>query len=278
MPVPGAATPTLIAVLVLCAAAPVWAQTDPDVPLPASAIVAAFPVDLPVLAADSPERRLQEVQRWSREFQEWKAWFARWHNRREPGWMSTKPRRPRPEPPAWLPAACGTLTEDEGPLADGCRALSEWRRDDYLALIETERLAQTRADLETPRRTVWWEHVHLDALWPMTQSGSSAYGVLGVHVTLHVTERVQLFLAPGAILMRVPTQDGSQAWTLATDWGFSYKMFDFTMPGLRRPSTLHVNLARVWVLGDANQLLNRELYLAGFSLTFNERSNAQAVR
>jgi hypothetical protein len=224
-----------------------------------------------MLPGDSPEKRLRDVQHWTREYQEWRAWFVRWHNRHEPGWISTRARRQRPVPPEWLPGACADLLEDDGPLADGCRAWREWRRDDYAAVLLQQQVVQSREELESPRKSVWWEHFHLDGLWPMTQSGSSAFGVFGFHLALNVTERVQVFLAPGAIVMRVPSGDGSHTWTTATDWGFSFKLFDFSLPVTRRPSTLHFNLARVWLLGGRRELpLSRDLYLAGFSVSFRQ--------
>lgn len=231
------------------------------------------------LPNDLLNARLLEIQGWTREYREWRAWFARWNNRREPGvWSwSTRPRREKPYPPAWLASTCEVLLEDQGPLAEGCRALAEWRDDDYFALVAKEKIAQRRADLEAPRKTVWWQHVHLDALWPMTQSGSQAFGVFGTHMTLPLTRRVHVFLAPGAILMRLPSHDGGRTWSTATDWGFSFKVCDFTMPVMNRRATAHLNLARVWLLGAAGRQTSRDLYLAGFSLTFNPRADSTAA-
>src|SRR5262245_24676688 len=197
-------------------------------------------------ALDSPVARSMVAAQWAADYDEWKAWFAQWRNRREPGWFSARARRQPPEPPAWLPAACSTLDEDAGPMVDGCRAWREWERNDYGTEVVAQQVAQTRADLESPRKTAWWEHIHLDALWPMAQAGSSAFGVCGVHTTLDVSKRVQVFVAPGAILMRFPSASGGQTWTPATDWGFSFRLVDIRLPGTRRPSTLHLNLARVW--------------------------------
>jgi hypothetical protein len=105
----------------------------------------------------------------------------------------------------------------------------------------------------------------------MTQVGSNAFGVVGVHTTLPVTKRMQVFLTPGAIVMRLPALTGGETWSAATDWGFSYRLFDFRMPAVGRPSTLHFNMARVWVLGTSTVPLTRQLYVAGFSVTFKKR-------
>jgi hypothetical protein len=75
-----------------------------------------------------------------------------------------------------------------------------------------------RADAkENDQKTVWWQHIHLDALWPMTQGTSGVYGILGLHTTIDLTGRVELFVAPGAILMRVPGPSGNGEWKPATD-------------------------------------------------------------
>ena len=92
---------------------------------------------------------------------------------------------------------------------------------------------------------------------------------LGLHSTIDLTGRVELFLAPGAILMRVPGPSGPE-WKPATDWGLSYRVTDFTMPGARRPVTLHLNMARVWLFGQREDVPQSDMYIAGFSLTFRK--------
>jgi hypothetical protein len=179
-------------------------------------------------------------------------------------------RRPAPVPPDWLPEFCERISEEEGPVADACRAWREWRSDDA-SLVITQQIAQARADIESPQKTKWWERIHIDGLWPMTRAGSSAFGVAGMHTTLHVTKRFQVFLTPGLILMRLPALDGTPTWSAATDWGFSYGLVDFRLPATRRPATLHLNFARVWVLGSTSLATTGEMYVAGFSLSFKQR-------
>jgi hypothetical protein len=239
-------------------------------PLPSSPVTIAVPIFPPAVFEPLTPERLLELQRWTRDFEEWKAWFAKWHNRREPGWFSTRDRKTPPDPPEWLAGACAAGPDDDA-LAEGCRAWREWRRHDYLALLRTEEVTTVRAQEESAQKSIWWEHIHLDALWPMTQAGTSAFGVAGAHVTVSVSRRLEVFLAPGVMVMRLPAQGGGQAWSVATDWGFSYGMFDFRMPGTHRLSTLHLNLARMWVFGTTSVPLLRQVYLAGLSVTFKPR-------
>ena len=256
-------------VLFLGSAGAVSAQVEaPRLPSRAIEWRAVMPDDAP-----APGERLVLLQRWTEEYGEWKAWYARWRNHVEPGWFSARQRKQPPDPPAWLPAACGGLLEEEGPLVDACQAWAEWSRHDETADLLTQQAAQARTSLEAPKKTQWWERVHVDGLWPMTRSGASAFGLLGVHTTMHVTNRFQVFVTPGIILMRLPSVGGAQRWSAAADWGFTYSLFDFRMPGFQRPSTVHVNIARVWLLGNGAETLpfSDDLYLAGLSLTFKQR-------
>jgi len=215
--------------------------------------------------------QMSALERGVRDYTAWKAWFAKWHNRVEPGWFGTRERRQRPDPPAALVATCPVPVDADTALVNACRLFEEWRNDDVPTEITKQQVATTRAQKETEDRSVWWRHVHVDALWPMTQGSSGIYGVLGLHTTMDLTGRVEIFLAPGAILMRVPGPAGPE-WKPATDWGLSYRVTDFTMPGTKRPVTLHANLARVWLFGQKDDMpgTQSDMYIAGFSLTFRK--------
>jgi len=240
---------------------------QPDSPLPSRSI--ALPAH--TFPGDSPSQQLLALHRWTRDYDEWKAWFVKWRGRMQPGLFSAKPRREAPVPPAWLPDACVSLVDDQGPLAEACRAWRESLHDYDGAGLIVQQAAQAQQKQEAVQKTVWWEHVHVDGFWPMTQSGSSTFGVAGMHTTLYVTKRLQVFMVPGAILMRMPDINGGRTWAAGTDWGFSYSLFDFRFPGTDRPSTIHLNMARVWVLGGNTFQMPGELYLAGFSITFKRR-------
>lgn len=219
-----------------------------------------------------PSERLTSLARWSRDYAEWQAWFQQWRNTREPGWVGSRSRHPRPAPPSWLAGECPVPADEGTPLADGCRLLAQWRTEDVAATVAVAQTTTTRNQLEAPTRSVWWQHIHLDALWPMTDGKSGVFGLLGVHATIPVGGRVQMFIAPGAMLMRSPGIDGAEQWHPATDWGFSYRTATFVIPGMQRPSILHLNLAKVWVLGGAPMAASFDsgMYLAGFSLTFRK--------
>jgi hypothetical protein len=241
---------------------------DAGTPLPSRSVA----LEMPALDAVSPVERLAALERWSANYQEWRTWFAQWRSTRQPGWLHTRARRERPDPPAWLGTLCPVPADEAGVLSDGCRLFAEWQHEDLATTVIATQAAAVRARQEAPTHSVWWQHIHLDALWPMTQGTSGVFGLVGVHTTIQVSGRVQMFLAPGAILVRVPGVGASDEWKPATDWGFSYRVFNFVLPGPQRPGTLHLNLAKVWLLGrtPGPAAFDSAMYLAGFSLTFRK--------
>jgi hypothetical protein len=89
-----------------------------------------------------------------------------------------------------------------------------------------------------------------------------------------VAGRFQVFVAPGAILLNLPTDRGSREWRPATDWGVAYRMFDFTFPGTERRASLHINLARAWVMSGPSNVFQSSIDLAGFSVTLKRTPSA----
>lgn len=256
--------------VVVLASGSAAAQGDPPLDSRAIAVAVAAP------SGESPAHIVSALLRFTGEYHEWKPWYAKWRNRHERGWWaSSRERRVAPVPPLWLADACaGPLEAEEGPLSDACRAFRELTRDldNDAAAVSAQQLAHARAQLETPERTRWLSRVHLGAIWPVTQSGSSAFGIAGVHVAVPVSGRFQVFVTPGAILVRVPTVDGGSALSAGTDWGFSFRVTDFRLPGLRQAQSLHFNMARVWLLGQSAAVeAPGDLYVAGFSITLKQR-------
>jgi hypothetical protein len=159
-------------------------------------------------------------------------------------------------------------SDDTRHWADACRLFREWKDDGRTAALRRQ-IAGSRQQAEAPTHTSWWQHVHLDALWPMTQSGSHVYGVVGTHATVDVAGRLEVFVAPGAMVLTMPSERGSRDWRIATDWGIGYRLADFSFPGVDREASLHLNLVTAWVFaGPANAIPNR-INLVGFSVTFN---------
>ena len=213
------------------------------------------------------QTRLTELQEWILAYTKWKEWSDKWRGKVEPGWFGPRARRTKPDPPVWLSDYCRSSQIAEGDLAVGCRLLTEYQYELATVLVK-ERLRDERAQREAPpTRTKWWNHIHVDALW-MTTRIPASYGVIGIHATLHVAGRLHFFVAPGAMLLNMPTRDGSREWKPATDLGISYQLFDLKFPGYQRMATVHLNLAKAWVVGHRDSMVDTSVDLAGLSFSF----------
>jgi hypothetical protein len=123
-------------------------------------------------------------------------------------------------------------------------------------------------DQEEPAKTTWWKNMHVDLMWPAVQWQASIYGVVGTHFATEVGGRLQVFTAPGAMLLNVPTRSGGRVWKFAANYGIGYRVMDFTLPG-GHPAELHLNLAKMWLLSDPGDLVTgRTIDVVGFSMTF----------
>ena len=215
------------------------------------------------------EQRVIELKKWIDEYVDWKAWSEKYRNKPEPGWVGFRERRVRPSPPAWLVDDCASLIEAEGVLGEACLLLADWKNGGLSAAAQRQ-LAAARAQREAPTKTVWWEHVHLDAFWPMPQWRTSVYGVVGMHATVAIAGRFQVFVAPGAILINLPGSSNTREWQPAADWGVAYRLADFRFPGSGQWATLHFNFAKAWILVGEPAFGRSSIELAGFSFTFKK--------
>lgn len=262
---------TLVTLGVLAlATAPVLAQDDASrgdaltgnaIPVAQRAVQAPELLDL--------AKRHEEIKQWVVEFSEWKQWAERWGNRRQPGLLtSSRERRPRPDPPSWLFGHCESGFDASAESLEACTLLTEWSAPNAVAQAATARAAATQAG-EDSDNTSWWEHVHLDGGWPAMQANLSIYGVIGVHATTHVKGRFEIFLAPGAMLVRVPVRGGDHAWKVATNYGITYRLTEFSLPGGRR-ALLHLNLAKAWLFAMGDVPTDSTDFI-GLSMTFKKK-------
>lgn len=257
----------VVTLAVATATSPASAQTHDTgtQPLPGRAIPSA-PTPAPRLVILDSTARREELEEWIEDFTKWKDWASTWGNRREPGWFSgSRARRPRPDPPLWLFEECDGQAAHGGASDDACQLLAEWS-------MGSPAVAQPAASLspatEDDDKITWWEHVHLDAGWPAIQSSLSLYGVLGMHATTTVRGRFQVFIAPGAMLLNVPTRDGGRAWKIATNYGIAYHLAKFRFPGSSRQARLHLNIAKAWLLSAGPDVPTKSTDFVGLSITF----------
>lgn len=258
-------------VLLFISSVPASAQIEPPPPpLPAAPVGAAASraAVAPQLVGDGGGDRVAGATEWARDYAEWKEWSARWGNRRQPGWFTgSVDRREPPVPPVWLADTCVFVFDEADPLAGACTLLREWQ-DGAIASRLRAASAGAIAQQEDDSTTTWWEHLHVDVLWPAMQWRTSTYGVIGMHAATTVRGRIQAFVAPGMMLLNLPSRTGSRTWKVAANYGIGYRLFDFVFPGGRLAS-LHVNAARAWVISDVTDVISgRTVDFAGFSVTF----------
>ena len=229
-----------------------WTLGEPLYPIPDLSALTMF--------------HIAEAIAWSADFASWQRWMDEWASQTEPGLLSGRDWRMKPVPPAWLPAVCGDLPTDEAGLVDACARLSEWRDDVATSRFRRDNV-RARGQREHQTRTSWLQHIHLDALWPIGADFRSSIGVVGTHATMEIHGRLQVFLAPGLMMLNLPSATG-RAWTPAVDYGLAYRLGRFTIPGTSTRATAHINLAKAWVIADVAGVGNGTVDLAGFSFTF----------
>lgn len=265
----------LVGVLV-AHASPGFAQDAAEVaplPLPSHSL----PVELVRLTPEVPAflfsagDDLSELQRWVDAFTDWQAWSSRWRSQREPGFLTSyRERRQKPSPPSWLAARCSLVLDEADTLATPCELFELWASDDLDPPALRTATVLGGAQEREPHKT-WWENVHIDLMWPDLQFGSSTYGVVGMHHSTTIKGRLQVFTAPGALLLNLPSYHGTRTWKVAVNYGIGYRLFEFGLFG-SRPAELHFNLAKTWIVSDVSDVgMSRSIDVVGFSLTFKKR-------
>jgi len=237
------------------------AQSTDEPPLPSRSVpLTLFAVVPQPLELVISQQQIDELAQWTRDFIEWQTWSDRWLGRHQPGFFVPAKREKKPDPPVWLSDACGLLSADED-FTRGCALLAAWRDD--LATTKYRRYAATTQQREeAPVKTFWWQHVHVDGLWSTTQSNAMVFGLFGAHLTVEVEKRLQIFVAPGIMLVSVPSYYGGRDLATATDWGITYRLFNVGR------SMVHFNLVHAWVLGSQPNLTAGNMTLAGLSVSF----------
>ena len=256
---------------------PVSAQTP--APLPSRAIAAGLPAVATVDPGAVDDRALEQ---WIRDYRAWQEWAARWINRRQwvmhpfpyPFWKDSPdvfsyvaPRRPEPVPPAGLEVECarwsGSSTE-RSPRAEACALLADWR-DDYATQWLRGTVASASTSQDEPSKTRFIEHLHFASLWTnLDVGGARAYGLAGVHATIDVRGRWQIYALPGVLAVSVPNLQGRRSVTIGYDWGMAVRLFNARVPYVGIPLKVHLNLVQVW-MPEAHQ----KIAMAGLSFSAN---------
>ncbi|HEY1301916.1 MAG TPA: hypothetical protein VGF24_00100 [Vicinamibacterales bacterium] len=262
-------TVVLLGVVVTTSTSAQTPKTDDHAPVAARAIPIANRALLAPQLVVPDSAHQDELAKWVANFTAWQEWNEQWGNRREPGWFTeSRQRKKRPEPPVWLFARCRDVSDDGETIAEACALLAAWSTDVPVARVAQARATSTNG-AEEADKTTFWEHIHLDGGWPALQSISSVFGVVGMHATTTVHGRFEIFIAPGAMLLNVPTSGGGRAWKIATNYGIAYRLGQFKFPG-KRQALLHLNLAKAWLLDAGPHVETRSTDFIGLSMTFKK--------
>ena len=214
------------------------------------------------------EQRYVELAKWLRDYQDWEKWFEVWGNRiahnfdDQPVWE----RKKRPEPPTWLAAECEGYIGG-GLLGDACHILRNWDEEPFLILQRKRSTLVPSGGRQDDKvvKSSFFQRVHLSGAWLQAQYPAPSrpvYGIIGMQVGVFETGRFTL-PAIGVMLVMMPNGDGGHDWKPATTVGFGYRITDFVAPFIRRPASLHLNIARTNVHGAQDERI-----LPGM-LTFN---------
>jgi hypothetical protein len=230
---------------------------------------------VPALAqtSDVDDQKQQQLDQWVQDYAAWQQWADEWLNRRQwvlhpfpyPFWKGTASLfsyvatpRVEPAPPDWLPDACAEWASssiDNPALTDGCRLLTIWKQDDpalrvraRIDSIQTLSSTNARAQVDNTTKKRFFERIHFAGLWTDIQpTGTSAYGLAGIHATIDLRGRWQIYPFPGVMAVSVPNVQGKRIVTIGYDWGFAVRLFDMRVPVFDLPARAHLNLTEVWV-------------------------------
>ncbi len=247
--------------------------------LPAGIATAQQPPVLPSTPLVIPDTRppqlsadqLDVLSRWVDEMTKWQRAEKRWPNQpAHDAYGRVVPKRPRPEPPAWLEPTCAT--RDEASLAaipileQACRLLASLDVDPQAQAIQ-QQTQTTRADHEKLIKGSFLSRVHLDGLWSTTSSDVRFYGLVGSHISLVDVGRVQFFGPPGVLLLSVPNGKGSREIRVGYTWGMSVRLADVSLFGAHKNATLFLSVAKCWTMGsNLDRLGTGGFDIAGLSI------------
>ena len=86
-------------------------------------------------------------------------------------------------------------------------------------------------------------------MWMRAQyPAASVYGIVGMQIAVFEVGRYTV-PAIGVMAVMMPDGEGGHDWRPATTLAFGYRLSDFVVPFLRRPASLHLNVARTSIHG-----------------------------
>ena len=229
------------------------------------------------LPAPSVQQRSDELAKWLKEYRAWEKWFEQWGNRvqknfnNDPLWG----RKQRPEPPAWLAAACRNDLVIDEQLGIACNILLTWDDEPGEIIRRRDSPVTTSGGTVADKvvKSSFFQHIHLTGLWTRAQyPGTPVYGIVGMQIAVLELGRYTL-PATGVMLVMVDA-GGRHDWKPATTLGFGYRLVDFVPPMRKTPVSLHINVARTHIHGLQDEPIvsqSTNITFIGFSVSGRRR-------
>lgn len=199
------------------------------------------------------EERFEELSQWVKQYYAWEEWFERWGNRVARNFADQHlwDRVQRPEPPAWLEKECQGYIGIDGLLGTACSILRNWD-DQPLRILQRRRtsvVTSAGSVDDTVAKTSFYKRIHLTGMWMRAQyPAAPVYGIVGMQIAVFEVGRYTV-PAIGVMAVMMPDGEGGHDWRPATTLAFGYRLSDFVVPFLRRPASLHLNVARTSIHG-----------------------------
>jgi hypothetical protein len=160
---------------------------------------------------------------------------------------------------------CSEMSEEERRRTERCKTEEEQGEDEY-----QRRLAKI-AEKEKPAKSSFMKWVHLDGGWVQSEDSTIFQGLIGAHVAIFESGRLQFYGPPGVMLIRQEFGENKHRLRPATTWGFSFRLFDSRIPGTGQQVRIFANFAKVWLLGGSQDNIvsaSSSIDMMGLSVTF----------
>lgn len=175
-----------------------------------------------------------------------------------------------PLPPDGLVFYCETVDQtvsESEMMVKACELYADLRN--YLDHGRRSRILAARLLQDQPApKTKFWERFQIDLMHAHAEIGySNIWGLVGLHYSIPVpgAKRLEIYPAPGLMLLNLPNVSSQWNLTPAFTWGFGFRCCE--IPLGEKKLVVFLNISRVWNASDTSQVVN----LAGLSVSWRNR-------
>ena len=182
----------------------------------------------------------------------------------------------RPDPPSWIEPYCREELTNQDAVGSSrvCQAYDDYLRYDWTqhvdglgsAVTYSKSVVQGTSGDRSAVVEYLLKNWHADGLWTSGSNRSSAFGLLGTHLTLAHSGRFYLWGPPGMLVLRRP----GGKFEVKMTWGIDLFLADVPVPFAQRKVPLYLSVARVFGKTEQEAIehgANAGLGMFGFSMT-----------